>query len=310
MKRLSIIKITICAILFCCLNMAYATDEQTATPEQTEQLQSIEKYISAEQQLIENRYDQQIEALLKYTEDRAKKIYASYRMLWIKYYDMIKDTPAKDDYLLTSSLYAHGFDHLSNISDHLSNISGQTITTLKSMPRPQRRPNFISANTDRVREQMISSFSLYKAPVFLLDRNARDFVAYIANNSNYGSSISLLRSQAREVLKVMDNLQSQLSRHQEYRQRALANLTEVEISLKEDTLREVSPIQQQSKGIVNATAYVKDNWLAMVDDKIVHEGDTINNIKIVKIDAKKVQFKKNSQTWTQSLGEDQEVFWQ
>lgn len=272
MKKFSIIKITIYAILLCCLNMAYAIDEQTVTQEQSEQLQSIEKQISAERQLIENRYEQQIEALLKYTEDIAKKLDSSYRMLWIKYYDKIEDASAKDDYLLTSKTIAH--------------------------------------KTPKLQAQMIDSYSLYKAPVFLLDGDAREFVAYIADNSNYGSSISLLRSQAREVLKIMNNLQAELSRHQQYRERALANIAKLETSLKEDVLTEAAPVQEQPKGIVSATAYVKDNWIAMIDDKVVHQGDTINNIKIIKIDAKNVQFKNNSRMWTQKLGENQETLWQ
>lgn len=283
--------------------MAIAVETQTATQQQIEQLQDIEEQISAEQQLIEDRYEQQIEALLRYAEDRAKKLDTSFRMLWIKYYDMIKDTPAKDDYLLTSSLWVHRSDHISNISDY-------TYPKLKPTPRIKQKPGFVAPKTDIVRGEMINSYSLYKAPVFLLDKNAREFVAYIANNSNYGSSISLLRSQAREVLKVMSNLQSQLSRHQEYRQRALANLEQIELSLKKDVLTEVSPAQQQPKGVVSATAYVEKNWLAMIGDKVVHEGDTIGNIKILKINAKQVQFKKNSRTWTQKLGENQQALWQ
>ena len=278
MKKQNVTKLVIFTIFLCCINMAIAVDEQTATPEQIRKLQDIEEQIAAEQQLIENRYEQQIEILLNYAEDRAKKLDTSYRMLWIKYYDMIKDTPAKEDYLLTSRIWP--------------------------------RANLAAPKINILREKMINSYSLYKAPVFLLDRNARDFVAYIANNSNYGSSISLLRSQAREVLKVMNNLQSQLSRHQEYRQRALANLDEREQSLKKDVLTEAPSAQQQPKGIVSATVYVEENWLAMVGDKVVHEGDTLGKVKILKIDEKKVQFKKNRQTWTQKLGENQEALWQ
>ena len=272
MKKQNIAKLVIFTILLCCLNMASAADEQNATPEQIEQLQNINEQITAEQQLIESRYAQQIEILLKSTEDQAKKLDSSCRILWIEYYNIIEDTPAKDDLVLTS--------------------------------------NFWVRNQPKLRAEMIQKYSLYKALTFLLDGNAREFIAYIANNQNYGEYNSILRKQAREVLKIMNNLQAQLSRHQEYRQRALTNLAEIENSMKEDVFTEVSPIQQQPKGIVNATAYVEKNWLAMVDDKVVHAGDTIDNVKILKIDAKQVQFKKNSQTWTQKLGENQEALWQ
>ena len=48
----------------------------------------------------------------------------------------------------------------------------------------------------------------------------------------------------------------------------------------------------------------------MVDDKVVHAGDRIGDVKILEINAKQVQFKKNSRTWTQKLGENQEALWQ
>ena len=278
MKKQNIIKATIFMIILCCFNLTIAADGQDAIQNQFDQLENIEKQIDTEQQLIEKRYEQQIEALLKYTEDRAKKLKSSYRMLWIKYYDMMKDAPAKDNYFFYSRLWPQA-----------------SLTTPK---------------INILREKMINSYSLYNAWTLLLDENAREFVAHIANNSNYGNSISLLRSQAREVLKIMNNLQSQLSRHQQYRLRALANLEEKKLVLKRDVLTEVTPAQKQSSGILNATAHVDGKWLAMVDDKVLYEGDTINNVNILEINNKQVKFSKNGQAWTQKLGENKETLWQ
>jgi len=252
--------------------MAIAIDEQDATQEQIEQLKTIEKQIAAEQQLIEERYEQQVEILLKSAENRAKKLGTSYRVLWIKYYDMIENAAAEDSYLLTSNSFVH---------------------------RVSTR-----------RTKTIDSSSLYKARTFLLDKKARKFVAYIAGNINYGDHGSLLRSNARKVLKIMSNLQLDLSRHQQYRLRALSNLEETEKNLRKDVLTVASPAQQQPKAVVSATAYVEKNWIAMIGDKVVHEGDTIANVKILKIDEKKVQFEKNDQTWSQKLGENQEALWE
>jgi len=48
----------------------------------------------------------------------------------------------------------------------------------------------------------------------------------------------------------------------------------------------------------------------MVGSVFVREGDTIGDIKIVKIDKDKVEFEKNGKRWTQALNETPGSEWQ
>jgi hypothetical protein len=52
-------------------------------------------------------------------------------------------------------------------------------------------------------------------------------------------------------------------------------------------------------GVVTGICFSKDKPSAVINDKtIVHEGDTINGVTIVKIYIDKVEFTKNGQSWT------------
>ena len=101
---------------------------------------------------------------------------------------------------------------------------------------------------------------------------------------------------------------------QSRRQLALVRLEQKEKNLKEQAFKTVHHVKAQpetpKRGIVNAIIYYNGKFTAMVDNKIVHEGDRIEGIEILKIHADKIQFKKNRSRWTQKLGETQESFWQ
>ncbi len=158
---------------------------------------------------------------------------------------------------------------------------------------------------------MMDSYSLYAAQTFLTDDNARQFVAHIASSNNYHS---LIRKEARKVLTVMEELRSALLHHQRQKEYELAKLEQWEKELKEDVdrvMRYIKTLSQKPKrGVLSAIAYGEDKSLAMVDEKIVHEGDRIQDVKIMKIHIDRVEFEKNGKVWTQKLGEAQEAFWQ
>ncbi len=63
-------------------------------------------------------------------------------------------------------------------------------------------------------------------------------------------------------------------------------------------------------GVVGGILYSKDNPLAVIDSKILKEGDTIHGVKIVKIYEDKVELEKNSHRWTQKAGETANELWQ
>ena len=63
------------------------------------------------------------------------------------------------------------------------------------------------------------------------------------------------------------------------------------------------------KGQVTAIAYSIKKPSAVMDCRIVHEGDTIHRVKVIKIERGKVHFEKNGTKWTQVVGEAPESHW-
>ena len=78
-------------------------------------------------------------------------------------------------------------------------------------------------------------------------------------------------------------------------------------ALKENT---VTTKPKPTHGIVGGILYDKDNPSAIIDSKILKEGDTIHGVKVIKIYEDKVEFEKNSKRWTQKAGETADTAWQ
>lgn len=62
-------------------------------------------------------------------------------------------------------------------------------------------------------------------------------------------------------------------------------------------------------GAVTGILYSKENPCALINHKLVYEGQTTNGIKVVKIDRHKVEFEKNGKRWTQTVLADPNSTW-
>lgn len=83
-------------------------------------------------------------------------------------------------------------------------------------------------------------------------------------------------------------------------------LAQLEKQLKEDAMK---PEPKATHGIVTGIIYSSDRPAAAVDRKIVHEGDIIGGVKVVKIYRDRVVFGKRGSGWDQKVGEKPEVSW-
>lgn len=54
-------------------------------------------------------------------------------------------------------------------------------------------------------------------------------------------------------------------------------------------------------GVVSAILYCDDEPLIMMEDKVLHEGDKIHDVTIVKINSDKVSFEKKGNRWEQGV---------
>lgn len=62
-------------------------------------------------------------------------------------------------------------------------------------------------------------------------------------------------------------------------------------------------------GKVTAIAYSIDKPSAVMGCRVVHEGDTIHRVKVIKIEKGKVHFEKNGSKWAQGVGDAPESHW-
>jgi hypothetical protein len=56
-------------------------------------------------------------------------------------------------------------------------------------------------------------------------------------------------------------------------------------------------------GVVTAIVYNEENSSAVIGDKIVHQGDIINGVKVVGIYRDRVEFDKDGTKWAQKIRE-------
>ena len=63
------------------------------------------------------------------------------------------------------------------------------------------------------------------------------------------------------------------------------------------------------ESVVTGITYAEEDPSAVVGYDIVHEGDTIRGVKVVKIYRDKVEFEKDGERWTQGVQEKRHRAW-
>jgi hypothetical protein len=70
------------------------------------------------------------------------------------------------------------------------------------------------------------------------------------------------------------------------------------------------PLESSNRGLVRAIVYSRQRASTLIDDKIMHAGDTVDGVKIVRIHADGVDLEKSGQAWTQKVSETPNPLWQ
>jgi len=68
--------------------------------------------------------------------------------------------------------------------------------------------------------------------------------------------------------------------------------------------------KHSQKGLVGSIVYNESRPSSLINDQIIHEGDIIDGVTIIRIHEDKVEFEKNGKHWTQELGETPSPLWQ
>lgn len=66
---------------------------------------------------------------------------------------------------------------------------------------------------------------------------------------------------------------------------------------------------EKTTGIIAGIIFSSDDPIAIIDDTIVRQTETIKGAKVVKIYTDRVEFEKNGRTWSQQIREVQENYW-
>jgi len=62
-------------------------------------------------------------------------------------------------------------------------------------------------------------------------------------------------------------------------------------------------------GLITGIVYTEEKPSALIDGEIVHEGDTIQGVQVVKIHRDRIEFKKKWKSWTQQTREQPSSAW-
>jgi hypothetical protein len=242
-------------------------------PESRQQLQSIEKSVSLQKKLIQKRYQNRIDNLRMLARRYAENLGYPDRLLWVEFIKMTRGENSADRYFLT--------------------------------------PSFLEYKTFRLRDAMMRTYSVYAAQNLLLDDRAYEVMAGIESGGSYNT---ISRRQARKVLNIMQELRLISSRIERQRKEELAHLERWQKKAAEDISGAVSQLKVQppaaKPGVVTAIIYSPKICSAMINDEVLHDGDSLGDVKILKIHPDKVNFERNGQVWTQELGKAYEKFWQ
>ncbi|MBN1391631.1 MAG: hypothetical protein JW947_02385 [Sedimentisphaerales bacterium] len=107
--------------------------------------------------------------------------------------------------------------------------------------------------------------------------------------------------------EILAKLEWETVKLEQLKQYALTDgLAQFEKKLKEDAQ---TPKPAITNGMVTGILYSADKPSALVNSKILHEGYTINGVKVVKIYRDKVVFEKGGKGWDQKVGEKPAAYW-
>jgi hypothetical protein len=107
-----------------------------------------------------------------------------------------------------------------------------------------------------------------------------------------------------EILAKLECETADLERQKNYA--LTVTLSELEKQLKQNLLK---PEPKPTHGVVTGIVYSADKPSAAVDRKIVHEGDVISGVTVVKIYQDSVKFSRKNKNWEQKVQQAPEAYW-
>ncbi len=149
----------------------------------------------------------------------------------------------------------------------------------------------------------------YRAPWYLEAETERmlqlkDKYNKLKSPERFAVAQSRIAESKSDVLAKLAYETADLERQKNYA--LTVTLPELEKRLKEDQLK---PEPKPTHGVVAGIVYSEDKPSAIIDRKIVHEGDVIYGATVVKIYRDSVKFSKKGKNWEQKVQQTPEAYW-
>ena len=178
-----------------------------------------------------------------------------------------------------------------------------------------------SARTALLGQAMVQEHLISEMANFLADRQFARKLEQVVEERLEVPLLPLLCHRAEELLilvrRVHTELDVRLTQLGNQRNARLEAIMEWEKHLKEQVRGILEYLRQSESrpvrfGAVASVGYcVNSGYYCMVEgiDKVLEVGDTVGAVRVLKIDAEKVEFARDGTTWTQPLGAPPQPFW-
>ncbi len=120
----------------------------------------------------------------------------------------------------------------------------------------------------------------------------------------FAAAQSQIAERKSEILAKLEFETADLEKQKNYA--LTVTLPALEKQLKENMLK---PEPKPTRGLVTGIVYSANKRCAAIDRKIVHEGDVISGITVVKIYQDSVKFSKKSKSWEQKVQQTPASYW-
>lgn len=232
------------------------------------------EYVRQQRQTIEDGYNMRLEVLRQQARLRARRLTRFEKALWVEYFRMQGQKVGPDQYY--------------------QDITANTAF----VPRAVFEPG-------RLRRELIGRYFADQAARELLDSQAYEQVRAITADAAVRKD-SLLWRRAFAVEQIMKPLQVELSAIETRRQNQLRKLRQHAQQLHREAEQgrperpDSEPAQQEF--VVSAIA-TGPRPLAMIGSEVVRQGQSIGDVRVVRILDESVEFERPGRSWSQKIGE-------
>ena len=269
----SLILVLVCLMLPAAACWAAAKEEQPVGHNQ--QAEEIEKYISSLRQRVETSYANQIIEVRQRAE-------AEIRLLEIADKPIYASLAAQTEVAKTV-LYIddYGYQAPRDVAEEVEEM----------LQLIDERTSYSGFD-----DSVIKAARLFQRPV------AERKVEMLAGK-RFAAAHSLIAERKSRILATSEQAAADLERQKKYV--LTVTLPELEKRLKQDLTK---PEAKPTRGLVTGIVYCAKPS-AIIDRQIVHEGDVIYGVTVVKIYKDNVKFSRKGKDWEQKVQQSPEAYW-